>query len=153
MKKILLIIGVVIVVGVVVILVLSRQSKPNEQIQSQESAKASAQNIINQVNQVDSGIKVPDNLMSCPEKYFEKDEHGQYTLQCNFSVKEGDYCSYYKVLKDGVEKSHNLQFTSECNLCRTHKQKGEVFLDGTAGKYTHLGYEVGKCYQGMYKGQ
>jgi hypothetical protein len=100
-----------------------------------------------------SGIVAPANLLSCPEQYFEKEANGiTFKVNCGNEPK-GEFCSYYTTEKNGEIKTHNLQFTSECTLCRTHKQKGETFLDNTAGKYVHLGYEKKACTQGMYKGQ
>ena len=70
----------------------------------------------------------------------EKANGFEYVVNCTDEPK-GEFCSYYTVEKDGVTKAHNLQFNTECIMCRTHGQKGEVFGDSTAGKYTHLGYE------------
>lgn len=98
-----------------------------------------------------SGIVAPGNLQSCPERFFEKKaEGGGMVVNCDQEQK-GQFCSYYTTTKDGVTKIHNLEFKTECILCRTHQQKGETFLDSTSGKYIHLGYEAGACYQGMYK--
>lgn len=98
-----------------------------------------------------SGIIVPENLEACPERFMEKKANGfEYMVNCTDEPK-GEFCSYYTVTKEGVTKPHNLQFNTECIMCRTHKQKGEVFGDDTAGKYIHLGYEKKACTQGMYK--
>jgi len=97
------------------------------------------------------GIVVPENLEACPERLMEKKTNGiEYVVNCG-DEPNGEFCSYYTVEKNGEVKNHNLQFNNECTLCRTHKQKGEVFGDSTAGKYTHLGYEKKACTQGMYK--
>jgi len=87
---------------------------------------------------------IPDNLLDCSPEFIEK------TVDCS-TVPDAQYCSYYKSIKDGVEKYHNLQFENECDLCRTQKGKGELFYELNGTSYIHLGYEKGKCYQGMYK--
>lgn len=98
-----------------------------------------------------SGIIVPENLESCPERLMEKKANGfEYVVNCTDEPK-AEFCSYYTTEKDGVTKHHNLQFNTECITCRTHGQKGETFLDNSAGKYIHLGYEKKACTQGMYK--
>ncbi|MCX6745224.1 MAG: hypothetical protein NTX82_06920 [Candidatus Parcubacteria bacterium] len=100
-------------------------------------------------NQFGSGIVVPANLLSCPDEFVAEKLSDEVMKTC--FDKTGDWCSYYKTVKDGVTKIHNLQFTSECNLCRTHKQKGAQFNDNNGEIYIHLGYEKKACAQGMYQ--
>jgi hypothetical protein len=110
-----------------------------------KGALSSLQDVVTKIDKVNSGIKVPGNLMDCPDKYFE----GNKNLNC---PKE-PYCSYYTTTKNGQARTHNLEFTNECSLCSIHKKKGVEFHRNGDIVYTHLGYQKGKCYQGMYKGQ
>lgn len=105
---------------------------------------AKAQQLVKAVDQVNSGIKVPGNLLDCPDKYFEK--------LIPDDCPQGDYCSYYKKIRTGGQTTyHNLEFNNECMLCKFHKKKGTEFHKVKDTVYVHLGYEKRKCYQGMYK--
>ncbi len=110
-----------------------------------KNALSSLQDVVNKIDKVNSGIKVPGNLMDCPDKYFDRTE--------NIDCPKTPYCSYYQTVKNGQATVHNLEFTSECAVCRNHKKKGAEFHRNGDIIYIHLGYQKGKCYQGMYKGQ
>lgn len=103
--------------------------------------------VVQKAEAIDSGIKVPVNLMECPTKYFEK-EGGTYKINCNQETRE-KVCSYYKTVKDGTEKTHNLEYNTECGACRFYGETGTKESGNT--KYVHLGYVKGPCEQGMYK--
>jgi len=144
-----LLIGIVVLVLVVSGGIIFKPKANKSDVQSQ--AEEVVADIEKQMDQKEgsSGILVPENLQDCPADWFQS-EAGRERILCDESIKT-PYCSYYTLEKDGVTKTKVLEFTSECAVCRNHKKKGEVFIDGSAGKYTHLGYQKGECTQGMYK--
>lgn len=158
MKK-LLFAGIAIVAGGLVLMVFSSCSKPNEKKEGKAAVEeiikktgkgskatlSSTLEVVKKIDKINSGIKVPDNLLDCPDKYF--DTSG--TVDCP----KQEFCSYYKTVKDGKATYHNLEFTNECSLCKYHKKKGTEFHQTPTTVYIHLGYQRGKCYQGIYKGQ
>jgi hypothetical protein len=150
-KNIIIGIVVVVLVGAGIFLLKPKSGNtPNNQ-----SAQQQADDIVGKVEKEiekkagGSSIVVPENLQDCPSEWFQK-QAGREKVVCDASQK-APYCSYYTVEKDGKISTKLLEFTSECAVCQNHKHKGEVFLDGSAGKYTHLGYLSGECTQGMYK--
>lgn len=143
------IIGIIIIGLIVVSLVIFKPKLNNSN--SQNQSENTVEKVEKQIEQKagSSAIIAPNNLQDCPADWFQT-EGGRERVVCDESIK-APYCSYYTLEKNGVTKTHLLQFTSECALCRNHKRKGEVFGDSSAGKYTHLGYHKDECTQGMYK--
>jgi hypothetical protein len=139
--------------GGVFLLSQGKKDQPLSQEQTaanNEQARNQAKEIIKKADQADTGIIVPENLLDCPAEYFEKAPGGSMKVDCSALPKEPT-CSYYKTVKNGVEKYHNLEFTNACLVCRNHKLKGEQFNDNNGEIYIHLGFENKACTQGMYK--
>ncbi len=156
-------ISIVVVMGGIIFIFFPSCSKANEKKASKATVEALAGNakkdpdhrttaklssvkdVVYKVDKINSGIKVPSDLQDCPDKYFAKN--------ADFTCSKQEYCSYYKAVKGKQTTYHNLEFTNECSLCKYHKKIGTIFYKADKMVYTHLGYQKGKCYQGMYKGQ
>jgi len=96
-----------------------------------QQAAEDAGNIIQQAEQAQSGIKVPDSLLTnCDEAYFTETVPGGSGLRDCDDFGGGSVCSYYKEVKNGEEKIKVLQYNTECHACRFYGKTGEKFISG-----------------------
>lgn len=88
---------------------------------------------------------VPKNLFNCPEKYFEKNYDGYYTVNCHV-LPEETICAYYKAVTDNKEEIYSLEFKNECEACLYFGEDGVWQSENTEFNYLQLiGYIKDSC--------
>lgn len=98
------------------------------------------------IDKFDQGIAMPEGLLACDSKYFQKTE--SQTMGCE-TYPDEPVCSYYTLNKNGEVKLKSLQYNNECYACRFYGESG-VKKSGDM-VYKNLGLLKGECVQGMYQ--
>ncbi len=107
----------------------------------------SADDVIKEVDKMTTVKDLPDNLVQCDPKFFERGEDG---IAPDCDTFGGDaVCSYYTEEKKGKTKQKLMQFDNACAACRFFSEEGVRDMFGTV--MTHHGYTETKCEGAIWK--